>query len=91
MDNRRLGTESVRTFQCGQTQRDISGQRSVSDHQESSGQTDSLWLLTDAYKINPNIFVRTLGDKREPPPKHFLLRQLIKFDSFEEEMTAGCR
>lgn len=86
MGNKRLGIEAVRTVKCGQPQRDISGQRSVSDHQESSGQKEALQGLTGAYKINPNIFVRTLGNERETPPlKHVVFRQLIKFDGFEEE------
>lgn len=44
---------------------------------------------TDAYKRNPDIFVRTLGDNRETPRAFFFFffRQLIKFDSFEEEIA----
>ena len=41
-------------------------------------------LQTDAFRKNPNIFVRTLSDNRETPLSIFF-RQLITFDSFEEE------
>lgn len=85
MGNKRHVIEAMRSIKCGQPQRDVLGQRSASDHQESSAQTDVLWLLTDAYKINPSIFVRTLGDERETHAKHFVFRQLITFDSFEAE------
>lgn len=85
MGNKRRVTEAERSIKGSQPQRDVLGQRSASDHQESSGQTDVLWLLTDAYKINPNIFVRTLSDERETHAKHFVFRQMITFDSFEAE------
>lgn len=67
MGNKRLGVEAVSAIKVSQPQRDFSGPRSVSDRQQSPGQTEELRLLTDAHKINPNVFARTLGDKRETP------------------------
>lgn len=67
MGNKRLGIEAVRTVKGWSTTKKRIRARSVFNLQESLGQTEALRLLTDAYTLNPNIFVRTLSDKRETP------------------------
>ena len=62
----------------GQLQRAIRGKVCVCPSKKPT-------LQTDTFRKNPNIFVRTLSDNRETPLSIFFFRQLITFDSFEEE------
>ena len=81
MDNKRCSAEAGRTIEGrggnGQLQRAIRGKVCVCLSKKPT-------LQTDAFRKNPNIFVRTLSDNRETPLSIFF-RQLITFDSFEEE------